>query len=146
MDPRPPDSSTEDALRRLEARLERASDVAERLFSEAASEATSAALRMGGRLGGRAAGRGEPAGDDGPPAQGWQIPGQDDPGPERNELELLVAAWNSVRELVPPELRQRLAEAIKEVLLAVRALIDWYLERIERRAAQPIRVQDIPVL
>jgi len=29
--------------------------------------------------------------------------------------------------------------------LALRALIDWYLERAERRRAEPVVVQDIPI-
>ena len=32
------------------------------------------------------------------------------------------------------------------MLLAVRALIDWYLERNEGRSSEPPEVQDIPVL
>jgi hypothetical protein len=31
-------------------------------------------------------------------------------------------------------------------MLAVRALIDWYLERTERRRADSDEVQDIPIL
>jgi hypothetical protein len=50
-------------------------------------------------------------------------------------------AWNSadfgaiadfvklLRETVPPELRDRLEGSSREVLLALRALIDWYLAR-----------------
>ncbi len=50
------------------------------------------------------------------------------------------------RERIPAELAHRLAEALKEVLLALRALIDWYLERSERRRSAPIEVYDIPIL
>jgi hypothetical protein len=39
----------------------------------------------------------------------------------------------------------RLVEALRELLLALRALIDWYLERIEHRRAAPAEVQDIPI-
>jgi hypothetical protein len=46
---------------------------------------------------------------------------------------------------VPPELQRRLAVALRELLLALRALIDWYLERAERRGAAPSEVQDIPI-
>jgi hypothetical protein len=52
----------------------------------------------------------------------------------------------SLRDRIPPELQQRLADAVREVLLAVRALIDWYLERSERDRAEPRQVQDIPIL
>ena len=36
--------------------------------------------------------------------------------------------------------------ALRELLLALRALIDWYLERLERRREQSVEVQDIPIL
>jgi hypothetical protein len=51
-----------------------------------------------------------------------------------------------VRDLIPAELQRRLGEALRELLLAVRALIDWYLDRIEQRRATPVEVQDIPIL
>jgi hypothetical protein len=51
----------------------------------------------------------------------------------------------SLRDLVPPELQRRLAEALRELLLAVRALIDWYLDRLERGPPAPVEVQDIPI-
>ena len=35
-----------------------------------------------------------------------------------------------MRDLIPPELQQRLAEALREVLQALRDLLDWYLERL----------------
>jgi hypothetical protein len=61
-------------------------------------------------------------------------------------MDVLLAILASVRDRIPPELQRRLADAIREVLLAVRALIDWYLERTERRRAEPTQVQDIPIL
>ena len=51
-----------------------------------------------------------------------------------------------MRNRIPPDLQQRLAEAIREVLLALRALIDWYLERSDRAGSGPAEVQDIPIL
>ena len=38
------------------------------------------------------------------------------------DLEVLIGALEALGELVPPDLRHRLAEAVREVLLAVRAL------------------------
>jgi hypothetical protein len=104
----------------LEERLERASEAAERLFAEAAERVT-------------------------PPPAGWQAP-REDTTPQPGELELLLSILESVRDLVPPELRRRVAEALRELLLAVRALIDWYLERLERGRSEPVEVQDIPIL
>ena len=79
-----------------------------------------------------------------PPA-GWQTP----PSAEdrrSGDLELLMQFIQSVRELIPPDLQRRLAEALRELLLAIRALIDWYLERNEQRRAGGDEVQDIPIL
>jgi hypothetical protein len=111
-----------DALRRLEQRLTTASDAAERLIAEAA----------------RTAERGKP-----PPA-GWEARSENER--RGSELELLIQAFQSVRELIPPDVLERLATALKELLLAVRALIDWYLERIDRKRAKPsTEVEDIPI-
>jgi hypothetical protein len=118
----------EDALRRLEQRLDRASDAAERLIAEAAASATRK-----------------------PPPAGWQTPsdqgdGKAGDGREPGDLELLAQVLHALRDLIPPELQRRITEALRELLLALRALIDWYLQRSEHHRAQPAEVQDIPIL
>jgi hypothetical protein len=132
-----PGGGTYETLRRLERRLDEASQTAERLISEAAASAASAV----------SAARANPRR---PPAAGWQIPSEDQPAgggdADGRDLELLAQVLQSLRDLVPPELQRRLAQALREVLLAVRALIDWYLERLERRRAEPVEVQDIPIV
>jgi hypothetical protein len=67
------------------------------------------------------------------------------PGPAA-DLDVLVQLLRSLRDLIPPELQRRLAAALREVLLALRALIDWYLERLEQRREKPVEVEDIPIL
>src|ERR1017187_7008529 len=102
-----------EALRRLEERLERVSNVAERLISQAADPSSPRSARK-------------------PPPAGWQPPEADDKSADARGggyLELLLGALQSLRELMPPDIERRLAEALREVLLALRALIDWYLER-----------------
>ena len=115
----------DDLLGRLEQRLDRASEAAERLIAEAAA----AAIRR-------------------PPPAGWQPPDPDPPAgpPGRGELELLLEAILSLRDRIPPELQRRLGEALRDLLLALRALIDWYLERGERRPRRQADVQNIPIL
>ena len=117
----------EDLLNRLEQRLDRASEAAERLIAEAAEAAI-------GR----------------PPPAGWQTADGEqasDAGPTvRAELEGLLEAILSMRERIPPDLQHRIGEALRELLLALRALIDWYLERSERRPRGSGEVQDIPIL
>jgi len=109
-----------EALRRIEQRLSEASDAAERLIAEAARKR--------------------------PPAAGWQAPSdQREPG-RTPELELIHAAARLLDELVPPEVIERLAAALRELLLAVRALIDAYVERLSRPGDdRDHRVQDIPI-
>ena len=36
--------------------------------------------------------------------------------------------------------------ALREVLQALRDLLDWYIERMDRERAQPTEMQDIPIL
>ncbi len=121
----------EDALGRLEERLDRASRAAERLLADATMRVTE------GR------GSGESAT---PPPAGWQQP---DAGRDHEssppDADLLLGLFAVVRDRIPPDLQQRLAEAIREVLLALRALIDWYLERTDRARSGPAKVEDIPI-
>jgi hypothetical protein len=123
--PDPGGAAGDELLGRLEERLDRASEAAERLIAEAAA----AAIRR-------------------PPPAGWQPPEPDSPPPPsaRGELELLLEAILSLRDRIPPELQRRLGEALRDLLLALRALIDWYLARTERRPRHPADVQDIPIL
>jgi hypothetical protein len=108
-----------DALRRLEQRLSSASDAAERLIAEAARTAK-------------------------PPPAGWQNPQEGERG--GGELDVLTQAFQAVRELIPPDVLERVAAALNELLLAIRAVIDWYLEWAERRRAKPsTEVEDIPI-
>ena len=113
-------------LRRLERRLSRASEAAERLISEVA----------------RTSERG------GPPPAGWQSPGLQEPdsgGRPGSELDSLIQAAQALRELIPPEALERIIAAVREVLLALRSLIDFYLERLERKPDAPVEVQEIPI-
>jgi len=59
------------------------------------------------------------------------------------DLSAVLALLDSVRRMVPPELQEQFAALQRELLLTARALIDWYLERLEQR--QPTEVEDIPI-
>ena len=119
-----------ETLRRLEDRLDEASERAERLIAEARADQEREA-------------QSEPHK---PPPAGWETRGDDrGAGTPGAELDALINAIRSLRDLVPPEVRQRLAEAVREVLLAIRALVDWYIERLERRREEPPSVEDIPI-
>ncbi len=136
---------SEDVLRRLEERLDRASSAAEQLLADAAGAAArrAAATRRSTESPPTSDGASEEP--QSPPPAGWQLPPSEEPDERPRDLELVVAVLRSVRDLIPPELERRLAEALRELLLALRALIDWYLERAEQRRREPAEVQDIPI-
>ena len=98
-----------------------------------------------------------------PPPAGWQR--ADDSGERRagwlahDDLELLLTVLVGSATGSPGAARTT-ADAVRELLTAVQALIDWYLERIERRprgpsrsttsrsseARRPPRLLDLPVV
>jgi DNA-binding HxlR family transcriptional regulator len=52
-----------------------------------------------------------------------------------------------VRELLPDELQQQVTELIRQLLLVLRALIDWAVARIERGPrGRETEVEDIPIV
>ena len=71
-----------------------------------------------------------------PPPQPQGLPGFD--------LRPLFMLLEAVRRGLPRELEDQVAALIREILLTLRALIDWYLERLEHPAREP-RVEDIPI-
>jgi hypothetical protein len=56
----------------------------------------------------------------------------------------LFVVLDALRRLVPRELEGQLNNLIREFLLTLRSLIDWYLERLDRPPPEP-RVEDIPI-
>jgi hypothetical protein len=78
------------------------------------------------------------------PPRGWSVPGE-----ERSsafpDLAQLTALIESLRGIVPPELTRQLADALRELLLAVRAVLDWYIARLEPAEPAASDVEDIPV-
>jgi hypothetical protein len=50
----------------------------------------------------------------------------------------------ALRRVVPHELQEQFNALQRELLLTLRALIDWYLDRLERPELAP-NVEDIPI-
>jgi len=78
---------------------------------------------------------------------GAMPPPQFGPDPLRGpglDLRPLFMLLEAARRGLPRELEDQFSALIREVLLTLRALIDWYLERLERGPNQP-RVEDIPI-
>jgi hypothetical protein len=62
-----------------------------------------------------------------------------------DELDALVGLLRTLRELVPPELQHQVTEVIRQVLLLVRAVVDYWVQRLETPRGAAVRVEDIPI-
>ena len=84
------------------------------------------------------------ASSSGVPRAGWDVPGRADDA--NAELEALVRIVAMLRDVVPPELRAQLAELVRQLLVFVRAVLDWWIERTAEgpRGSEP-PVEDIPI-
>ena len=51
---------------------------------------------------------------------------------------------DGMRRMAPRELEDQVTNLIREFLLTLRSLIDWYLERLDREP-QRAQVEDIPI-
>jgi hypothetical protein len=61
-------------------------------------------------------------------------PGDEDTA---REAQALVALLQTLRDMVPPELWQQIRELIRQLLLLIRAIIDWWVDRIESHPPGP---------
>ena len=79
------------------------------------------------------------------PRRGWATP-PPPTGGAANEMQALVALLESLRDMLPPELRTQVTELVRQLLLVLRALIDWLVDQLERRprGGEP-EVEDIPI-
>src|SRR5207244_3240540 len=117
---------------------------------EALSEGIRSAQRAAERLLQEASGSsGAPAADapttGAPPRTGYASPGPGAEDRERAELRAVAALLDLARSIVPAEMRAQIVELVREVLLLARAVIDWYLERLELRRRPPVEVEDITI-
>ena len=56
----------------------------------------------------------------------------------------LFAMLDGMRRMAPRELEGQVTNLIREFLLTLRSLIDWYLERLDREP-QETKIEDIPI-
>jgi hypothetical protein len=86
-----------------------------------------------------------PGGEEPPPFNPYDLGGPPPP-PRRPGLDFapLFGLIEMLRRALPPELRARFTALLREALLTLRALIDWYLERLDGRRREPA-VEDIPI-
>jgi hypothetical protein len=83
-----------------------------------------------------------------PPPRGWQAPHREPPagaGTPFPDLSALFALVDALKGTVPPELAQQLTDALRDLLIALRAILDYSIARLERPASEPRPVEDIPI-
>lgn len=97
---------TDDPYEALRARIKATQDAVDRLADETARAREETAA-------------GAPPARDEPPG-----------GEAQEEIRALVALVELLRDVLPPDLRAQLAELIRQLLILVRAILDWWIERI----------------
>ena len=66
------------------------------------------------------------------------------PPPRGFDPSSLFLVLDGLRRAAPRELQGQLTDVIREFLLTLRSLIDWYLERLDRPRREP-EVENIPI-
>ena len=79
-----------------------------------------------------------------PPPSGWDVP-RDGAPPPFPDLSGVIALIEALKGTVPAELAQQLTDALRELLIALRAVLDYSIARLERPAGEPVQVEDIPI-
>jgi len=87
--------------------------------------------------------RAEAAARNAMPPRGWDVPHSE--RPPFPDVSALLALVDTARGAIPPELARQLADALRELLIAIRAVLDYSIERLERPAAEEPQVEDIPI-
>ena|SRR5437868_10975800 len=88
--------------------------------------------------------------DGGGTGEGTRAPGGTGPrpgpggGPRVPDLSAVLAIVEALRRAVPHELQDQFTALQRELLLTLRTLIDWYLERLDKPELEP-KVEDIPI-
>jgi hypothetical protein len=79
------------------------------------------------------------------PPRGWDT--RDAEESAAPDLQALLTLFDAVRDALPTELLRQLAEALRQLLLAVRAVLDWYIERLGEPAPgrANVEVEEIPL-
>jgi hypothetical protein len=66
------------------------------------------------------------------------------PPPRGFDPSALFVVLDGLRRVAPREVQGQLTDLIREFLLTLRSLIDWYLERLDRPRREP-EVENIPI-
>ena len=134
----------EDPIALLRAQVRAATDAAERLVREAAASGPPPTGAPGPPPPGAPNGIGAMPPPGTIPASGWDAPGSH--ADAAGELQALGRLFDTVRALLPEDLQRQVTELIRQLLLVLRALIDWAVTRIETGPrGRSVEVEDIPI-
>jgi hypothetical protein len=80
------------------------------------------------------------------PPNGWSDGAEPPPSNAFPDVTALLALVEGLRGTLPPELARQLADALRELLVAIRAVLDYTIERLDRPPGGEERdVEDIPI-
>jgi len=79
----------------------------------------------------------------GVPENGWST--SERPASGFPDLNVLLALVDAARGALPPELARQLADALRDLLIAIRAVLDYSIERLDRPPRSAPEVEDIPI-
>src|SRR5690348_18399980 len=77
------------------------------------------------------------------PPNGWATPG--DSSRSQPDFNALFALIEAAKGTLPPELLRQLTDALRELLIALRAALDYSIEKLERPVPESRDVEDIPI-
>jgi hypothetical protein len=103
-------------------------EAAEKLVREAQERAEAAARRAASEA----------------PPNGWGS-GTRPPSNPFGDLGALLGLVDGLRGQLPPELARQLADALRELLIAIRAVLDFTIDRLDPPPPTEREVEDIPI-
>jgi hypothetical protein len=103
-------------------------EAAEKLVREAQERAEAAARRAASEA----------------PPNGWGS-GTRPPSNPFGDLGALLGLVDGLRGQLPPELARQLADALRELLIAIRAVLDFTIDRLDPPPPTQREVEDIPI-
>ena len=86
----------------------------------------------------------EPPGEREPAPDWWDEAPPPPPRRGRVDFAALFVLLDAIRRAVPGDLQNQFTALVREALLTLRSLIDWYLDRLERPRREP-EVEDIRI-
>jgi len=80
------------------------------------------------------------------PPRGFEEPREQQAAPPFPDLSALTGLMELARSSLPPDLQRQLQQALRELLIALRAVLDYSIDRLEPGQEPPsATVEDIPI-